>query len=213
MRPTGGRGGWSTIGGCRTRPTTFLSERRDERQSRRLLRARRGSCGPLSRRRRGRASRSARRVAAASPACIANLAAWASGFGGLRLRALASLRRRARDRLPARACLASTCACAAGPRRRATRPSPSRRGRADNPRPLRALPIGPFASMPNTGLPLASVSPTLPKRRLPGVRTRERTSFRPRLRALSASASRRSSLTVCPSREGSGRPGRRRGCR
>ena len=59
-----------------------------------------------------------------------------------------------------------------------------------------------IAIMPNTAFPKASVRPTLPNRRLPGVRTRERTSFRPRLRALSASASIRSSLIGYRSRGG-----------
>ena len=61
-------------------------------------------------------------------------------------------------------------------------PQSWRRDCEDSPRPPPVFRLGPFASIPNTDLPDASVSPTLPKRRLPGVRTRERTSLRPRLR-------------------------------
>jgi hypothetical protein len=58
---------------------------------------------------------------------------------------------------------------------------------------------------------VCGILPALPKRRLPGARTRERTSLRPLLRADSASSSR--SLTAYPAREGQGRRVRRRACR
>src|SRR6185503_9206535 len=75
------------------------------------------------------------------------------------------------------------------------------------------FPTGPFSSIPKIGLPLASVRPTLPKRRLLGLRTRERTSFKPRLRALSASSSMRGSLIICPPHRERVRRARRPACR
>ena len=181
-------------------PDDLLVERRDQRRLLALARARPGSCERPSHRRRGRGSSISSTSAAASAGLASRSFGLGFGFG-----AAARLRRGLlglglAGSLSLAACAPwSACACAAAPRRRATRPSPSRRGCGDNRSTSSGFAVGPLASIPNTALPRASVSPTLPKRRLPGVRTRERTSLRPRLRAVSASASRRSSLTACPS--------------
>ena len=106
----------------------------------------------------------------------------------------------------------SACASAEARRRRATRPSPWRRDCAGSSRPPRVLRRALVVHSEHR-LAACSVRPTLPKRRLLGVRTRERTSLSPRLRAVSASSSRRGSLIACPARAARGRRGRRRSCR
>ena len=119
-----------------------LVERRDERRLADLLQRREVLADALSRRSRGRARGSVRRGAARRPAWPRGSWAWASASAWLADGGCVGFGRglgvvggsRAAFRL---------ASCAAARRRRAMRPSPSRRDCADNPRPPRASPSGP----------------------------------------------------------------------
>ena len=188
----------------------LLVQRRDERKLARFSSAGRGSCGPLSR----PSSCSSSAISSTSRARVrgpgfADTAAWVRvsawrRFGWARVSALRRFGAGSGSLSFAAvgAWTWSACASSAAPRRRATRPSPSRRGCADNARRPRASRSAPSRPCRTPACRTSSVSPTLPNRRLLGVRTRERTSLSPRLRAVSASASICSSLIACPARGG-----------